>query len=266
VTAASRSRGTILTPLCLALCVVFSSLIYVELDQLAEGSPEIAAADEPPPAEPGLAPQEAVPFAMPAREAYDEVLERPPFSETRRPVPPGVAKANDQPLAATVVGTILSASGVRALIAHGKPPELARVVEGQELDGWKIKLILQEKVVLSRGGSTVELKVKDNAAPANPPGAASPQPAKFGATKPPNTALLIPSAKSAKELPANASAASQSAAPAEAAPASGSTLSQMTGGASRSSGTRGTSLGSGRRGKSDVSSRGGRLRVEEAGQ
>jgi hypothetical protein len=269
VTAANRSRG--IAPICLALCLVFSLVIYVELDLQAEESPEIAAGDGPSSAKPGVAPQEsqqeAVTFATPPREAYNEVLERPPFSETRRPAPPAVAKASDQPLAATVIGTILSAGGVRALIVHGEPAELARVVEGQEIDGWKIKSILQEKVVLSRGGSTVEIKVKGNPAQANPPGAASPQPAKFGATRPPNSAPLTPSTKSAKESPANKSAGSRSAAPAEAAPASNSALAPMTVGASRSSGVRGTTLrGGGRRGGSDATSRGGRLRVEEADQ
>jgi hypothetical protein len=84
VTTASRSRGIILAPICLALCLVFSALIYVELDQQAEGSPGIAAASESPPVKPSVAPQaapqEAVVFAMPAREAYNEVLERPPFT------------------------------------------------------------------------------------------------------------------------------------------------------------------------------------------
>ncbi len=255
MTAAGRSRGIILTPICLALCLVFSSLIYVELDQQAEGSPEIAAADEPSPAKPSVAPQEApleaVPFAMPAREAYNEVLERPPFSETRRPAPPGAAEAaSDQPLTATVIGTILSAGGVRALIAHGEPAQLARVVEGQEIEGWRVKSILQEKVVLTRGGSTIELKVKGNPTQPNSRAATSSQPAKSGAAKPPNTALPIPSANNAKAPPPTTSLASHSTEPDEAAAARDTTLSQMTGRVSRSSGAQGTSLrGGGRRGK-----------------
>jgi hypothetical protein len=76
----------------------------------------------------------------------------------RRPAPAGaVETVSDQPIAATVIGTIISASGVRALIAHGEPAELARVVEGQEVEGWTVKSILKDKVVLTRGGSTIEL-------------------------------------------------------------------------------------------------------------
>jgi hypothetical protein len=98
---------------------------------------------------------------MPLLESYGEVLARPPFSETRRPAPPGaVAKAIDQPLTATVVGTILAAGSVRALVEHGEPPVVTRVVEGQELDGWTVKTILQGKIVLARAGTTMELKVK----------------------------------------------------------------------------------------------------------
>lgn len=254
MTTASRSRGILLAPVCLALCLVFASLIYLELDQQAEGSPGIAAADERPPAKPSVAPQEAPPeavvFAMPARTAYNEVLERPPFSEMRRPAPAGAAEtAVDQPIVATVIGTIVSASGVRALIEHGEPAQLARVVEGQEIEGWTVKSILKDKVVLTRSGSTIELKVKGNPNQATAPSMPTPQPARSGAAKPLNAASPIRPAYAAKAL-ANASAAVRPVEPSEAAaasPVSDSTLSQMTGSASRSGGTRGISMRSGGR-------------------
>jgi hypothetical protein len=192
--------------------------------------------------------QQAVAFAMPTREAYNKVLERPPFSETRRPAPAGAAEtASDQPIAATVIGTFLSSSGVRALITHGEPAQLARFVEGQEVEGWTIKSILQGKVVLTRGGSTIELKVKGNPTQASSPGTTSTQPANSGLAKP-SSALLPP--PPAKAPAANPSVAARSAEPDEAAPANDSMLSQMTRRVSRFSGAQGTSLrGVGRRGK-----------------
>jgi hypothetical protein len=254
VSAASRSRGANLTPLCLALCFVLSSLIYVELDQQATGSPEIAAADEPVSVKSDAAAQEVLqevlPFSMPARDAYREVLERPPFSETRRPAPPGaVAASSDQLLAATVIGTIISPGGVRALVVHGEPAELTRVVEGGEIEGWTVKSILQGKVVLARGGSTIELKVKANSTQATSP-AFSP-PAKASAEKPLNTLLLpMPSAGNAKAPSATTSTASRAGAADEAVPANDRTLSQMTGRVSRSGSAQASSLrGGGRRGK-----------------
>jgi type II secretory pathway component PulC len=256
MTAASSSRGAIFTPLCLALCFILSSLIYFELDQQATGSPEIAAAEDSVAAKSSVAaqdaPQEILSFSMPAREAYNEVLERPPFSETRRPAPPGaVAASSDQLLAATVVGTILSSGGVRALIVHGEPAEMTRVVEGQEIEGWTVKSILKDKVVLARGGSTIELKVKANSTQVTSSATAFPQPAKAGSGKPLNTQLLpMPSANNAKAPSATTSTASRAAAPDEAAPMNDATLSQMTGRVSRSSRAQGSSLrGSGRRGK-----------------
>jgi hypothetical protein len=256
VTAASRSRGVIVTPLCLALCIIFSSLIYVELDQQATRSPEIAAAEEPVAAKSSVATQDAsqevLPFSMPALDTYNEVLERPPFSETRRPAPPGaIAASGDQLLAATVIGTILSSGGVRALIVHGEPAEMTRVIEGQEIEGWTVKSILQDKVVLARGGSMMELKVKANSTQATSSATALPQPAKAGAGKPLNTQLLpMPSPNNAKALSPTTSTASRGAAPDESAPVNDATLSQMTGRASRSSGAQATSLrGGSRRGK-----------------
>jgi general secretion pathway protein N len=256
VSAASRSRGAIVTPLCLALCFVLSSLVYVELDQQATGSPEIAAADEPVAAKSDVAaqevPQEVLPFSMPARDTYHEVLERPPFSEARRPVPPGaVAASSDQLLAATVIGTIISPGGVRALIVHGEPAELTRVVEGGEIEGWTVKSILQGKVVLARGGSTIELKVKANSTQATSPATTFSPPAKAGAEKPLNTLLLpMPPAGNAKAPSATISTASRAGAADEAVPANNRTLSQMTGRVSRSSSAQASSLrGGGRRGK-----------------
>jgi general secretion pathway protein N len=163
MTQANRPRGTMLTRLLLVPCLILGPLIYVEWDQQGAGSPDVVvASDAPatPAARPIVAPQDPG-FAMPPLENYNEVLARPPFSESRRPAPAGaMAKAIDQPLTATVIGTILAAGSVRALVEHGEPPLVTRVVEGQELDGWTVKTILQEKIVLVRAGAMVELKVK----------------------------------------------------------------------------------------------------------
>jgi hypothetical protein len=232
---------------------MFSSLIYVQLDQQATPSPEIAAADEPVAAKSSVATQEAsqevLPFSMPALDAYNEVLERPPFSETRRPAPPGaVAGSSDQLLAATVIGTILSSGGVRALIVHGEPAEMTRVIEGQEIEGWTVKSILQDKVVLARGSSMMELKVKANSTQATSSATAFAQPAKPGAGKPLNTLLLpTPSPNNTKAPSPTTSTASRGAAPDEPAPVNDTTLSQMTGRVSRSSSAQATSLRGGSR-------------------
>lgn len=255
MTAASRSGSIIFALVCLTLCLAFSILIYVELGQQAEWLPETVAADETilakPTGMPEEPPQEALVFAMPARVAYNEVLQRPPFSEARRPAPAGVAEAeSDEPIAATVMGTILSASGVRALIAYGEPPQMMRVIEGQEIDGWKVKSILKERVVVTRGNSTIELRVKGNATPAISPDVTSRQPAKRTAAKAPSLASPIPAANTAKAPPVNTSASSRPPDADEAAVASDPTLSQLSGRLTLSGAARGTGLrGGGGRGR-----------------
>jgi general secretion pathway protein N len=163
MTQAKRSRGGMLTRLLLVPCLILGPLIYVEWEQQQADSQEVAVAGDtpaPPAMRPLNAPQDPG-FAMAPLENYNEVLARPPFSETRRPAPPGaVAKAMDQPFTATVIGTILAAGSVRALVEHGEPPLVTRIVEGQDLEGWTVKKILQDKVVLVRSGATMELKVK----------------------------------------------------------------------------------------------------------
>ena len=64
--------------------------------------------------------------------------------------------------AVTAVGTIISAGSMRALVVHGEPPVLTRVLEGQDVEGWTVKSIFQDKIVLARAGATIELKVKGN--------------------------------------------------------------------------------------------------------
>jgi general secretion pathway protein N len=161
MTQVNRLSGAMLTRLLLLPCLILVPLIYVEWEQQEAGAPEVAVTvADAPVARPVIAPPDPG-YAMPAYDNYSEVLARPPFSETRRPAPPGaVARAIEQPLTATVVGTILAEGSVRALVEHGEPPQVTRVLEGQDLDGWTVKTILQEKIVLVRGPATIELKVK----------------------------------------------------------------------------------------------------------
>jgi hypothetical protein len=175
VTQPDRSRSVMLTRLMIMLGLALGPLIYVEMEQQEAGAPEVVAASEAPATRPIAPPQDAI-FTMPPRGTYDEVIARPPFSETRRPAPPGAtAVANDQPLAVTVIGTIVAPGGVRALVEHGEPAQVTRVVEGQQIDGWTVKAILQEKIVLARSGTTIELKVKGSAQ-ATAPAASMPSP------------------------------------------------------------------------------------------
>jgi hypothetical protein len=147
------------------LCLVLAGTVSVESDRLSLDALDAAAepADEQrvPPSEAGVTIESG--FTMPPIAAYAEVLARPPFAETRRPPPP--ASRIDYParLGGALVGVIIGPAGRHALVEHGEPARLTRVVEGQEIDGWTIRSILRDRIILLRDEASGELKIKDRA-------------------------------------------------------------------------------------------------------
>jgi general secretion pathway protein N len=156
-----------LTPLLLlALCLGLGGVIYVELDQPSIDA--IAKAAVAPPRDAVPAARDAPGFTMPPIRAYTEVLERPLFSETRRPsVDSPVAPADPRSSAFTLVGTIITAHEKHALVEHGQPPRLERVAEGQDIEGWSVESIRPDRVILTRADARLEVKVKDEPGPPN---------------------------------------------------------------------------------------------------
>ena len=161
------SRHQLLPALLLSLCLGFAGVIYVELDQPSIDS--IAKAAPAPPRDTVAAASDAPGFTMPPVRAYTEVLERPLFSETRRPsVDSPTAPVDPRSSAFNLVGTIISAHERRALIEHGQPPHLERLSEGQDIDGWSVESIRSDRVILTRADARLEVKVKDEPGPPTP--------------------------------------------------------------------------------------------------
>jgi len=152
-----------------ALALVLGAVIYVEsLD--AARAPPAPTARAPEPASDAAAAADGR-FAMPPLRSFAEVLARPLFSSTRRPMT-GAAPAGDAPGSGLVlVGIVIAPGDQHALIEHGQPPRLERVVEGQEVEGWTVEAILPDAVGLRRADQRLELKAKDA-----PPGAVPPPP------------------------------------------------------------------------------------------
>jgi hypothetical protein len=161
------SRHQLLPALLLATCLGLAGVIYVELDQPSIDS--MAKAAPAPPRETVAAAGDAPGFTMPPVRAYTEVVERPLFSETRRPsVDSPTAPVDPRSSAFTLVGTIISAHERRALIEHGQPPHLERLIEGQDIDGWSVETIGTDRVILTRADARLEVKVKDEPGPPAP--------------------------------------------------------------------------------------------------
>jgi len=163
-----RRRRHRRAPLILAaLAVALGLLIYLESRPPAIELPGGAAggADR----RPGAPGPDAAGFAMPPLRSFAEVLARPLFSPTRRPAPDAQAASEAQSSGLTLVGIVISPSEHHALIEHGQPPRLERVVEGQQLDGWTVEAILPDAVTFRRADQSLELKAKDAPPPPQAP-------------------------------------------------------------------------------------------------
>jgi len=155
----NRRRATLLL---LALSIGLATVIYLEINDAEPELPLTAAT----PADRSAAKADTnePTFSMPPLRSFADVLLRPLFSPTRRP--PRDAAAVISSSGFTLIGIVKSAQESHALIEHGKPPHLDRVVEDQDLDGWTVEAILVDRVVLRHADTRLEVKAKDT--PPNP--------------------------------------------------------------------------------------------------
>jgi type II secretory pathway component PulC len=103
-------------------------------------------------------------FAMPDRASLAVILERPVFSETRRPSeePAGAqAPATDF----TLAGVVISASERSALVKPGNGGMIQRLKEGDDIGGWMLEEIALDRIKIRRGAVEAEMLI-DYAAPA----------------------------------------------------------------------------------------------------
>jgi type II secretory pathway component PulC len=131
------------------LCLALTGGLYAELTQ------PIVAARSPVSTNLGQANAQPDPtFVMQPRDAYAEVVTRPLFSPTRRPpVVVGPGKLSEFKL----TGTIMSAQGRYALLAQRSGPKIERIVQGQTFQGWLVKSIGSDHVILERDGNLAEM-------------------------------------------------------------------------------------------------------------
>jgi hypothetical protein len=191
--AVARRRAPMLLALvCFALCGV----IYAELDR---GSMEQPANAAPAPrVQPKVAPVPAS-FTMPPLQQYAELIARPLFSESRRPME-GPREAATESSGFALLGIVVSESGRYALLEHGKPPRVHRLGEGEALAGWTIEQIQLDRLVVRNGTTREQLKPKAPERAKTPGTVAAPAAAVPAAgAKPPAAPPPTPeSAKSAK--------------------------------------------------------------------
>ncbi len=93
-------------------------------------------------------------FAMAAIEDFESVLERPLFSPSRRPAPAEdvAASALDQEFDYTLKGVLIDNETRIALLYHKGGAGIARQAEGTKIDGWLLKEVGADFIVVERNG------------------------------------------------------------------------------------------------------------------
>ncbi len=103
------------------------------------------------------------------KEHYASVIERPLFRPDRKPEEPEQPDAapEPEPMQATALdgidlsAVLLTPQAASAWVKGPKDPELRRIRTGEDFDGWMVKEILADRVVLERQGEEDALILRD---------------------------------------------------------------------------------------------------------
>jgi hypothetical protein len=142
--------------------VALACVIYAEISAIATGD-ALEYSDAAPLNLP--APMSSPPlFVMPDREALAAILERPVFSETRRPSenPTGIRATQAD---FTLAGVVIAAGERSALIQLRDGRLVQRLKEGDDVAGWRLVEIARDRIRIRRGVVEAEMLI-DYAAPA----------------------------------------------------------------------------------------------------
>ncbi|HWE72693.1 MAG TPA: hypothetical protein VG328_05990 [Stellaceae bacterium] len=135
------------------LAAGFGSAVALEWSAPAVSS----AAEAPPPAKSAKATDAAPVYSLAPLSTFSAVMDRPLFSPDRRPAP-GVSETLGSWSALVLAGIVVTPDSHEVLIAHGTPPKLVHLQEGQSVDGWTVRAIEPDHVVVANGGEQHELR------------------------------------------------------------------------------------------------------------
>jgi hypothetical protein len=106
--------------------------------------------------------------ALPPLATYPAIVERPLFTPSRRP-PPGTTAAAPGPSIESryrLLGIVATGPKKKAFIAEGA--RHLDIAEGDTLDGWSVKEIGADRVLLASPAGEAALKLKSAAEPQKP--------------------------------------------------------------------------------------------------
>jgi hypothetical protein len=121
----------------------------------------------PPAAPPATAPATAL-AALPPLASYSAIVERPLFSPSRRP-PPGAGTTLGPSIESRIrlLGIVATGPKKTAFVAEGA--HHIELAEGDTIDGWTVKEIGQDRVLLSSTAGEAALKLAPAAEEAKKP-------------------------------------------------------------------------------------------------
>ena len=167
--------GRLLTAGLSALCLALAAAIYGVVGDMPSRSATAGPAPSIARSAPGN--ESAEQPVLPPIEAFRDMVDRPLFNPTRRPIA-AVAARPDRGSTAATLNVMLSGIVINGdrRFAHLYLPQDRRVrvlSVGDAVDGWRIQSILPDRIRLSSGAATEEIVLQDahaasRPAPANP--------------------------------------------------------------------------------------------------
>jgi len=100
-------------------------------------------------------------------EKYDEIVQRPVFVATRRPVvAPALNPGHTDEVMLLgiypVVGVVIAGQQRLVLIRKAAGDTVSRIAQGAELDGWILTEVSRERLVLEKAGNRKEVSLQNN--------------------------------------------------------------------------------------------------------
>ena len=147
-----------------AVCIGLAAAIYSEVS----AAPEAASGASLPVASARQAKAEAPTLpTMPPLQHFSAVTERPLFSPSRQPPLQASGDSEGAWSSFVLAGIVITPDSREALIRHGKPPTIAHLREGQDLEGWVVRSILPDRVVFAGGDTLHELRLTPKPPPSS---------------------------------------------------------------------------------------------------
>ena len=148
-------------------CLLLGWVIY---EQVSE-NPTVKSMKPGDAAEAGEAatpPAQGASFSAPDKQSLGVILERPLFTQTRRPIGPASNGAQGMTVDFSLSGVVISGGARSALIRSGSDGNVQQLKIGETIGGWTLVQVAADRVVVRRDMVEAEVFL-DYAAPA-PPG------------------------------------------------------------------------------------------------